>query len=91
MDMSGAGRFTGQHNLRKLEALLREFGRELVLDEIRAIIMRSAIQGRAVGSVKTWDFFRKAILQRLRSDDMARRGERPGDVLRAHRLEGDDA
>jgi hypothetical protein len=72
-----------------LKQLLREFenvgGLPLILDVCREIIWGATIREVKPGAIKSWRYLRTPILQRLKAEEMERRGERPGDVLRAHK------
>ena len=68
-----------------LTRLLHEFGAELTLDTINAVLARAMIDGKAVGSVKTWRFFEAAIVEEMHLRMLSEQGIRPGDVFGAHK------
>jgi hypothetical protein len=62
---------------------------EMPVDEILAVmasvLRRLMLDGKAVGSVRSWDYFAPAILDELHKQRIAELGVRPGDVLGLHR------
>jgi hypothetical protein len=68
-----------------LTALIDEFGAEATLSALKAGLALAMVNGMAVGSVRTWIYFRPALVEQRRLEQMQAAGLRPGDVFGAHK------
>jgi hypothetical protein len=71
-----------------LTDLMNKFGTAETIDTIRAVLARAMIDGMAPGAITTWSYFRPALEEQQRLEEMTAAGLRPGDVFGAHRRRG---
>ena len=69
---------------RRFKSLCTKYGDEVV-DVVRAVIAEAMVDGKAAGSIKTWDYFRQALEDERLKRQMAHEGIHPGDVFGLHR------
>jgi hypothetical protein len=65
--------------------LIGAFGACAVSQVIKVRLIDAIVDGRAPGSIRSLNYFHGALVDDRTRREMERRGERPGDVLGAHR------
>src|SRR5262249_36788075 len=68
-----------------LRVFLDKHGGEEALEVMVAILLRHAIDGKPVNSVKTWRYFEDAIAEAQHKEAMREQGIRPGDAFGTHK------
>jgi len=49
------------------------------------ILWRHAVEGKPIGSVKSWNFFKAAVIEEQHKQMLQEQGVRPGDFFGAHK------
>lgn len=71
-----------------LHRLIASYGIAAVAEVVSSTLHGSLIDGRRAASIKTWAYFIDALDDHKRFAEMARNGERPGDIFGMHRRSG---
>ncbi|WP_020085698.1 hypothetical protein [Hyphomicrobium zavarzinii] len=68
-----------------IKHLVDVHGASAVIEIVKSRLIDAMIDGRRRGSIRSWRYFIGALEDHATRCDLMRRGERPGDVLGAHR------
>jgi hypothetical protein len=72
-------------DLAGLQAFLAKHGGEVALNVMTAILWRHTLDGKSVGSVRSWKYFEDAIAEARHKEAMQEQGIRPGDAFGTHK------
>src|SRR5262249_36435392 len=72
-------------NAAGLQAFLAKHGGEQALKVMVGILWRHAVVGKPIGSVKSWNFFKAAVIEEQHKRMLQEQGVRPGDFFGAHK------